>query len=375
MKILSFSHDGNYYGAQRSLLGLLQGLRRRGHEVALVVPARGPLADAASEGEIPLRILPYPYPSARPARAWRFLREYPGAAAKIRKAVAELRPDLIHFNTAACVAPAAALRLSGTPRVWHLREAAPYRRLLSRLVRRWSDGVIFNCRYIAKAYPLLQNLDGSAVVYNGLDISKPGPRKIEAVREEFGWKRGDVAAAFAGQLRPHKDPMALIEAAARARRAGVPLKACLAGDGPLLAELRSAVVKLCLEDTVSLPGFRDDSLAILAASDIVVCPSLVEPFPRVLLEAMALGLPVVACEVGGIPELVLHGQTGILFAPGDRAALAEALIGLAGDRKRREALGVAGQERHRERFSEDAYAAGVEKAIQQKVTGKMSAKG
>ena len=370
MRILSFSHDGNLYGAQRSLLGLLRGLRRRGHEVQLVLPESGDLSGAAEDEEIPVRVICYPYPSTRPLRAIHFLRCYPRAARKIRKLVEDSAPDIVHFNTAACFAPAAALKKAKIARLWHIREAAPLRRVLSKYIRRWSNAIIFNCSHIAEVYPSLKDLASSAVVHNGLDIQRPSADEINAVRNEFGWTESNVVVTFAGQLRPHKDPLAVVEAIAIARRQNVALRACISGEGPLLSQLKRAVERLKIEEYVSLPGFRSDSLAILAASDIVVCPSLVEPFPRVALEAMALGLPVIATEVGGIPEMVADGETGLLFPAGDREAFADALCTLGKDKEKRKELGLAGSVRHRTFFSEDSYAIGVEQVINKLLAGK-----
>ena len=360
MRILSFSHDSELYGAQRSLVGMLRGLRLRDHEVMLAVPSDGPLIDLAQEEGIETVTLPYPYPSSRPLRALRFLLAYPGAAAGIRRLAEEVSPDVIHYNTAACVAPAAALRRSLTAKVWHLREAAPHRKRLSRWVLRWCDSAIFNCRYIARQYPLLERISANTVVHNGIDVLPPRPEEIAAVRAEFGWREGDYVVVFAGQLRPHKDPMAVVEAVATGRRRGVPIKACIAGEGPLRGELKGAIASLELDSMVAVPGFHNNPLALIAASDVLVCPSLEEPFPRVGLEAMALGKPVVATTVGGIPEQVAQGETGILVPPGDKGAFASALISLSIDSEMRAEMGSAAAERHAMHFTESAYAAGVE---------------
>ena len=368
MRILSFSHDSQAYGAQRSLLGMLRGLRLRDHEVLLVVPSEGPLLELAQEEGIETFVLPYPYPSSKPLRALRFLLGYPGAAAGIRRLAEEVSPDVIHYNTAACVAPAAALRRSLTARVWHLREAAPYRKRLSLWVLRWCDSAIFNCRHIARQYPVLERISDNAVVHNGIDVAPPRPEEISAVRARFGWREEDYVVVFAGQLRPHKDPMAVVEAVAGVRRKGVPIKACIAGEGPLRAELLQAVAKLELGSMVAVPGFHEDPLTLIAAADVMVCPSLEEPFPRVGLEAMALGKAVVATTVGGIPEQVVQGETGILVPPGDRDALTSALISLSLDATMREQMGRAGAERHAMHFTESAYAAGVEAVMRRLVS-------
>ncbi len=364
MKILSFSHDGNLYGAQRSLIGMLRGLQQRGHDVSLVIPGKGPLTDYARKLNIQAQILPYPFPSLKPLRALNFILRYPGAARRIRKLVRKTQPDIVHFNTVACMTPAAALRNAGIPRVWHIRETTvPAIKIVTGLIKHWSDAVIANCRYSAKAYPGLHDLQSTHIVHNGLDLEAPDKTEGARIRAEFHWSPDDFVALFAGQLRPHKDPITLVKAVAAARSQGVAVKACIAGDGPVLGDLITEVTGHNLVDSIALAGFREDLPALISAADIVVCPSLVEPFPRIGLEAMALGKPMIATHVGGIPEQVVDGETGILFPPRDIAALKEALIELAQNREKCETLGRAAKLRHGMHFSESVYAGGVEAAF------------
>jgi len=363
LRVLAFSHDGLLYGAQRSLLELLAALRTRGHEPTLAVPADGRLAVAAAETGLPARIVPYPYPSTRPERALGFGLRYGAAARRIRALVADEEPDAVIFNTAACIAPAAALRRSPVPRLWHVREAAPCCRVVSRLLRRWSDAVVFNSRHTAAAYPRLRDLKTCAVVHNGLDLAVPDASEVEVVRREFGWEGGDTVAVFVGQLRRHKDPAAVVAVAGEARRRGVGLKVAVVGDGPLLPALRRQVRELSLEDRVALTGFRRERTAILAAADLLLCPSQREPFGRVAVEAMALGLPVVAAHVGGLPEIVLQGETGLLVPPEDRDALFNAVARLTADRDLRRELGEAGRRRYMDSFTADVYAANMEDVL------------
>ncbi|HUX06399.1 MAG TPA: glycosyltransferase family 4 protein [Acidobacteriota bacterium] len=369
MKILSFSHDGSLYGAQRSLIGLLHGLQQRGHDVSLAIPNAGPLADYAREQNINAQVLPYPFLSSKPLRALNFILRYPGAARRIRKLVRKTQPDIVHFNTVACMTPAVALRKSRIPRVWHIRETTvPFIKIVTGLIKHWSDAVIANCRFSAKAYPGLLDLQSTRIVHNGLDLEAPDVSESERVRAEFRWSEGDFVALFAGQLRRHKDPIALVKAVAAARSQGVAVKACIAGDGPVLGDLITEVTRHNLADSIALAGFREDLPALISAADIVVCPSLVEPFPRIGLEAMALGKPMIATHVGGIPEQVVDGETGILIPPGDTAALKQALIELAQNREKCEALGRAAKLRHGMHFSESVYAGGVEEVFRKLLT-------
>jgi glycosyltransferase involved in cell wall biosynthesis len=148
-----------------------------------------------------------------------------------------------------------------------------------------------------------------------------------------------------GRLAAPKDPVTLVRALALIDDA--PFHARIVGDGPDRAAVQEEIRGI---DRVELLGDRRDVPELLADSDVFVLSSRSEGAPLSILEAMAAGLPVVASAVGGVPELVADGTTGLLVPPGDPAALAAALRLLLTDRDRARRLGAAGQERVRERF-------------------------
>lgn len=145
------------------------------------------------------------------------------------------------------------------------------------------------------------------------------------------------------RLVPLKGHRVLLEALAALRARHPRLRCWLVGDGPLAAELRQHVRALGLEGCVRLWGRRDDVPRLLAATDVFVLPSLQEVTPLAITEAQLAGLPVVATDVGGIPELVRHGESGWLVPPGDARALAAALDAVLSDPGLARRLGEAGR--------------------------------
>jgi glycosyltransferase involved in cell wall biosynthesis len=118
----------------------------------------------------------------------------------------------------------------------------------------------------------------------------------------------------------------LLDAAARALATGAPLRFAAAGQGPLEGEIRALHARLALGERFRLLGYRQDAPRLLAGADLFVLASRHEGLPVSVMEALALGVPVVAPAVGGLPELVTDGVNGLLVAPGDASALALALI-------------------------------------------------
>ena len=128
------------------------------------------------------------------------------------------------------------------------------------------------------------------------------------------------------------------------------MKLWLVGDGPLRPAVEKAIVKMGLERKVLFLGIRDDVPKLLAASDLFVLSSDYEGVPLAVLEAMAAGKPVVATAVGGVPELIEDGKTGILVPPRNPETLAKGILRLVKDADLRQRMGKAARERAQERF-------------------------
>jgi glycosyltransferase involved in cell wall biosynthesis len=143
-----------------------------------------------------------------------------------------------------------------------------------------------------------------------------------------------------GRLATHKDPLTLLEAVARMR---VPASVVLVGDGPLRGTVERRIRRLGLAANVTVTGFvsRAQVAAHLAHADVLALPSRYEELGTAIVEAMAMGVPVVASRAGGIPEVVDDGRTGQLVPPGDPRALAAALDGLLSDPVRRAEMAAA----------------------------------
>jgi glycosyltransferase involved in cell wall biosynthesis len=163
-----------------------------------------------------------------------------------------------------------------------------------------------------------------------------------------GLARSDLPRLICvGRLSPEKGHLGLLEVISRLRARGIDCRLNLVGDGPLRPAIEDVVERMNLGDRVSLEGFliEDDTLAAIASSDILVLPSFMEGLPVVLIEALAMGKPVVASRVAGIPELVEHGRSGLLFTPSDTEDLEEVLARILVDRTDWVTLGVAGKAR------------------------------
>jgi len=166
-----------------------------------------------------------------------------------------------------------------------------------------------------------------------------------SVREELGVGPDEVLVGTVANYVPKKDYPNLLHAARYVvdRRAGV--RFCAVGQGPLEGDVHALRHRLGLDEAVILPGYRRDAVRVLAGSDLFVLASRFEGLPVALMEALGLGLPVVATSVGGIPEAVEHGVHGLLVPPGRPDLLADAIEELVADPPRRMAMAAAASAR------------------------------
>ncbi|MFI5123015.1 MAG: glycosyltransferase [Vicinamibacteria bacterium] len=196
------------------------------------------------------------------------------------------------------------------------------------------------------------------VVTNGIPEMAAGDGA--RIRDELGIPPQAPLVGSVGHLRAEKAYEVLIEAAGELLPERPQLRVLIAGEGPERDSLERLSATLELGAAVTLAGARDDIPDLLAALDVAVCCSDFEGGPLSVMEYMAAGLPVVATRVGGLPELVRDGETGVLVPARDPRALALALAELLDDPVRRRELGAAGRELVRSDYGIDAWVASLE---------------
>lgn len=211
------------------------------------------------------------------------------------------------------------------------------------------------------------------VVYNGIDVDfftdrYPAQQK-HAMRSALGFEAGDYVVGLCAALRPEKAPLDLLHAITSLRQRGVPAKALFIGDGPERPRIEQAAAALGLSGHARMTGFQQDVRPFIACCDVMVLVShSVETFSIAALEAMALGKPMVLSDTGGAADLIVPGEHGFLYPPGDTAALAAHLEGLTSSALRAR-LGAAAQRRVRERFTLRDMVGGFSEQIQALLEG------
>lgn len=189
-------------------------------------------------------------------------------------------------------------------------------------------------------------------IHSGIPTDRflPAGPDRETLRRQLGLDPAGMLVVCVASLTPQKGHETLLQAAAELRHRRPAMQYLLVGSGPLLASLEQLAQQLGIADRVRFFGPRRDVAQILAASDIFALASNWEGFGLVVAEAGSTGLPVVASAVGGIPEIVEDGKTGLLVPPGNPQALAAALERLAARPEEARALGAAGRARIIEQF-------------------------
>lgn len=341
MRLLFVCPDMRTGGAERHWATLVPMLRDRGAEVGvLCLSEEGSLFSELLRAGVPARCLHM--------RGRADLRA-------LRKALAcsRPRPDVVvSRGVSATVVSAAIARRSRCPHV--VNEHTPllasgellapqrHQRLLTRVTAPHVDGVI------AVARRQVEPLVGLGYRRERIEVI---PNGIEAPERSAGAGRlagaGEFGVLCVSRLQTEKRVELFVGALARARRAEPRLRGFVAGDGDRRAELE----RLAEGSGVELLGERSDIGALLEAADAFALSSGAEALPMSLLEAMARGLPAIAPDLGGVADVVIDGETGLLFAPGDQEALARAIVTLARDPDRAQRMGAAGRTRQRERFS------------------------
>jgi glycosyltransferase involved in cell wall biosynthesis len=332
-------------GGQNQVLVTVLGLRALGHRTALVAHPSGELRRRAQEG---LDFFPLaPRTEMDLTAAWR-----------LSRLLKQLRPDIVHAHDPHGVAMAALARslstLARQPRLvasrrvdFHLRNSA---------LSRWKYRQV-EC-FICASEAIRTMLVGDGVpdartvtVHEGIDLARVHAAPPAELHKDLWLPHDAPLVGNVAALVPHKGQRYLIDAAPRLLHDHPDARIVIAGEGELRDSLAHQIRHHHLDKHVILAGFRPDVLSVHKAFDVFVMSSVTEGLGTSLLDAMACGKPIVATSVGGIPEVVVDGETGLLVPPRDPAALAAAIARLLGDRQLRERMGAAGRARVETKFS------------------------
>lgn len=263
----------------------------------------------------------------------------PGTARRLRRHLAA-GADIIHTHLfEPSLVGLGVARTLGLPRVstrhhsnYHARMDKRWHERLDRLATRWSDVVIAVSEHTATVMIEDERADPARIrtIPNGVDVGRittSGADDLRALRESLA--EGAESARLVlhpARFHPEKGHFELFEAVDRVNRGGeVRIRLLLAGDGPARGDYEDRIRRLGIADDVVFLGFRRDIHDLMTVADLVVLPSLAEAFGLALLEAIYLGAPVLASDVGGLPEIVHDLGYGSLVPPGDPAALAGAI--------------------------------------------------
>lgn len=274
--------------------------------------------------------------------------------------------DVVHtHSTEAGIVGRFAAALADVPAVVHTVHGVPFTEDRNGLLNRFvlacerraaahTDLLVANADAITEEYLSLGIgvPEQYATVYSGIDVDAIGAADPAS---DLPGDRPRIV--FVGRLVEGKGLRVLLDAVERLEHR--PFSVAIVGDGPLADEIDAEIDERGLSDDVFLLGYRDDVPSVLAASDLLVLPSFREGTPRVVSEAMAAGLPVVATDVAGVPEQVDDGETGFLVSPGDVETLVDRVDRLLADPDLRASFGEAARSRA-ERFSREAMLADLD---------------
>lgn len=345
-------------GGQRSLLLILRGLDKKRFKPYLICPSEGDLIDKVEKLGIETAII-----KMGGLKRLNFFSNA-GAIFKLKRFIKQKNIDLIHTDAPRQTFYAGiAARLTGKPLIWHVRVSTPEKKRYDKFLSNVASKVIAVSKAVRKRLAgVAPRSDKIVVIYNGVDLKEFSHQLLDKkFKEEFEIEDDWILVGTVGQLIPSKGQGVFLKAAAQVSKVFPNVKFIIVGDGNenYRKKLENLGEETGIAEKVIFTGFRENIPQIMSSFDIVVLPSYhSEGFSRVVLEGMASCKPVIATRVGGNPEAVEDGITGIIVPPEDPNRLAAAILELVKDENKRGQMGVAGRRRAEKLFS-------IEKNIEQ----------
>jgi glycosyltransferase involved in cell wall biosynthesis len=383
LRVAFITHYAELYGANLSLLNLIEGLGRYGVRPHVISPEQGDLLPELARRGIPAAVLPFEW-WVSPRRT------VLGVAARLLRNVRRLRPlaaqvahwgcDLVYSNSSVFAVGALAAARLGLAHVWHLREFGwrdyallpDFGQHLSRLGFRTADATIFVSHALRRAILGRSPAANSHVIYNGVareEAFDEGRRAAEALRG----RRQPFTFVLVGRFRESKGQAVAIQAFARVAARHPAVRLLLVGGAGQTGvqgyfdRCRALAAELAVADRIEFWGYIPDPERAFLEADVALMCSRHEAMGRVTAEAMSVCRPVIGFDSGGTTELIAPGRTGLLYRGGSEA-LAACMARYVAEPDLAWQHGQAGWHDARRRHSTEAYAAqihGVLRGIRQ----------
>lgn len=355
LRIAHINTERTWRGGEQQVLSLAIRLARRGHENLIVARKGGALARRSKEAGIETHEI-------SPMGEWDFL-----SALMLARRLKSSGVNVVHAHAPHATAFAAfCTRFSGLPAIstrrvdFHLKKS---------VLTRWKYARMSRVIAISDAIKEILIEDGIpperiAVVRSGIDFERL-EKLTPKPRSELGISSGEVLVGQLAALAPHKDQTTFLRAISFLKWRIPKLRAAIVGDGPLKSRLKTISKNLGIYDIVTFYGFREDALSYCKAFDYFCLSSKEEGLGTAIIDAMAMKIPVIATDAGGIPELVTNKKTGYLARVGNPSSLADAIEEAVNDSKYRGTI-IENAYRKALEFNIDSTVAGME-AIYQEV--------
>jgi glycosyltransferase involved in cell wall biosynthesis len=372
INILFVHQSASLYGSDNALLNLAKGLDPVRFRPIIMLPSDGPLREALASSGIEVHVVPLVLLS-RSILNLHGLMKLPWSAYSSLRAMKRIlrgvKIDIVHSNTLAVLSGALWAWRNNIDHLWHVHEIVVHPKMVSRLfpkmIRCFSGRVVANSN---ATRDWIVSIDSrlsarTQCIWNGIERQIPIRQKTaEGVRRELGIPLYSVVVALVGRINRLKGHSLLVEAAEILDKQGVKdIFYLMVGDPPPGQEqfknsLMARIDRSPLKQYFKVIEFRPDIWPVWDSCDIAVIPSTEpESFGLAAIEAMASEKPVIAAEHGGLREIVINGETGCLFPPGDASALAENILYLAKSIHIRKRMGRYGKIRQEQVFSLRSY--------------------
>jgi glycosyltransferase involved in cell wall biosynthesis len=356
--ILHTEWSEGWGGQEIRILLEMRAHRRQGHGVYLLCPPRTKLADEA--GGIGIEVIPYKIRSP-----WE-----PKSILRIKNLIRDLKIDVLHTHSSVdSWAGGLAGRWARVPVLVRTRHiSVRVRRPWLNRIYYLPDAIITTGEHIRRELLQTHKIPAERIVSipTGADLGRfhPGPPDLE-LKKRMGLPIDSPVITLVAVLRAQKRHELVIAAAAEVIKVFPQARFLFVGDGPGRNRVEQEIKKAQLEAQILMTGYREDIPAILSFTDLGIISSVAEGIPQFLFQIMAMGKPVIATEVGGIPEIVTSGVTGVLIPPEDPAALVKAIVQALGDPGSARRLGAEGRRLVEQGYTVEKMAEKVYKVYQQ----------